>query len=356
MSHITTVDGDARDRGPRGGPRHWARAIVVALVRSAKHLYANDGGEWAAALAYYGLLSAFPLLLMGGAVASHFVEPAWAVDRATVLLGEFLPQGEQQVEQIVNGAVAERDRISLLSGVALFWTGSRVFAALAKALNALRGTDDQADAPRRVLVSFVMLLGIGLVFLLALASGALINLAWDALRFVPNERLEVLQVVRHTVRTVLLLVAFALIYQFVPRGRQDWRAVLIGAATAPLLFLAARELFLFTLRQSANYQLIYGPLAIAAVLMLWAWLVGLITLFGGKLAANGRALLAECGIGSKQGRRAARRGPAWPRSEKTDAPTIERNCPRSPAEDASTLVAAGRLTEAAPDAGDASAR
>ena len=61
------------------------------LMLAAKAFFNDDGPAWSAAIAYYSLLSLFPLLLAAGSIASYFVDPKWAVLKATELLGDFLP-------------------------------------------------------------------------------------------------------------------------------------------------------------------------------------------------------------------------------------------------------------------------
>ncbi|HSJ59434.1 MAG TPA: hypothetical protein VLC95_19775, partial [Anaerolineae bacterium] len=45
----------------------------------------------------------------------------------------------------------------------------------------------------------------------------------------------------------------------------------------------------------ANYNLIYGSLAIAIVLIFWAWIFGMILLFSGEVAAHVQAYLLRSG-------------------------------------------------------------
>jgi len=264
--------------------------VYLAAVKS---LFATNAAEWSAAIAYYLLLSAFPLLLVTSAAAALVVDPALAAQRATTILGQFLPQGGGQVERIVQGAVASRGRIGLISIPALLWTGGRAFASLTLALNALRGDDTPEDAPRRFLVSLAMLAGIGLSFFGALVSGVVIDEVWRLVQPLPGDPGPVFIVVRIVARAITAFVAFSLVYWFVPRGRQDRRATLIGAGTATVLFMAARPLFLLIIERSATYQVTYGPLALAAILMVWAWVVAFITLFGGQVSRLSRSMLFE---------------------------------------------------------------
>ena len=292
------------DRGIRRDPARWEgwgadswgerlRRIWEVLVQSVKDLVTDSGPQWAAAVAYYSLLSAFPLLLAAVSLAAYFVDPNQAIDQATRLLGEFLPEGEEQIATIVREAVEASGQASLLSLAALLWTGSRVFGVLTRALNVAFDVDEHYSFFKRLLVEAVMMLTIGVIFVLALASGLLVDLLWRVLQVLPAGRGLAFELVQEAIRVALLLASFFLIYRFVPRGRRDSRAALVGAVVATLLFLAARPLFVGYVQQFGRHSVIYGPLAIAIILVLWAWLVALITLFGGELAGHVRTMLIE---------------------------------------------------------------
>ena len=275
----------------RSKPAGRKRPVLSVLVATARGLFANNTAEWAAAIAYYTLLSAFPLLLVAASLAALLVDASWAVARSAAVLGEFLPGGGEEVERIVQGAVAARGQFGILSAVALVWTGGRAFAALTLALNAVCDDDAPEDAPRRFLVSLGLLLGVAAAFVAALTAGTLVDDLWRVTESLPGETGVIFAVVRTAVQSLALLGAFWLVYRFVPRGRQSPRAALVGAAAATALFLVARPLFLFSLQRSETYRVAFGPLALAAILMVWAWVVAFITLFGGQLVVRTHVLL-----------------------------------------------------------------
>jgi len=273
--------------------RRRLRCARIVVVQSVKGLILDNGSHWAAAIAYYTLLSLFPLLLLVVSLAVPAVDAAWAVDRLTQVLGEFTPRGEDRIAAILRETLAKRGEIGLGSTVALLWTGSRVFGALTKALNLAFAVEETYGVLRRRLVEVGMLLTVGLAFALALAAEALIGALRIALAPLPGEQEALLGVLQGAARLVLLPVAFLLIYRFVPRRRPDWRAALAGAVTATLLFLVGEELFLDYLERFGAYNRIYGSLALAIVLVLWAWAVAVIALFGGEVAAHVQYLAIE---------------------------------------------------------------
>ncbi|HSJ52577.1 MAG TPA: YihY/virulence factor BrkB family protein [Anaerolineae bacterium] len=267
------------------------RRFFLMLLVAGKDFFHDNGPKWAAAIAYYALLSAFPLMLAAASIAAYFVDPQWAVDQLTQAMDELLPEASGQVEDIVQGAVETRVTASLLSFASLLWTGTRVFGAITVALNIAAGSEQSYGPLRRTLVEIIMLLTLGVVFVLAFVGQPASRWLWQVLG--REAGTWTFRLVNEGLPIVFLFAAFLLSYRFVPRNRPTWRAALAGASVGILLFLAARALFLYYLRRMGDYNLIYGSLAIAIILLLWAWLVANILILGGEVAAHTQAMLVE---------------------------------------------------------------
>jgi membrane protein len=274
----------------RQGNRPGRRVLVMLLV-SVKDYYHDQGPKWAAAIAYYSLLSAFPLMLAAASIAAYFVDPQWAVEQLTQILNQFLPQASVRVEGIVEGAVEARATVGVLSFAGLLWTGTRVFGAVTVALNIAAGVQDHYGPIKRFGVEILMLLTLGVIFVLAFAGQLTIGFLWELLGRETGTLAHA--IINEVLPITLLFVAFFLSYRFVPRRRQDWRAALVGASVAVLLFLLARSLFLYYVQRLGDYNVIYGSLGIAVVLLLWAWLVANILILGGEVAAHTQEMLIE---------------------------------------------------------------
>jgi membrane protein len=146
---------------------------------------------------------------------------------------------------------------------------------------------------KRFVIQLVMLLSIGPAFLVALVSSFLFDLLWQFLQVVPAHQV-VFQLSVLLIRGLLLLGGFWLIYRLVPHQKPSRQAVLAGAGIAPLLVLIARPVFLvYLVEQFGHYNLVYGSLAIAITLLLWIWIVALITLVGGEVVFHTQALLLQ---------------------------------------------------------------
>jgi membrane protein len=269
------------------GHRSRLKRLAAVLRQTGVELGRDDAAVWAAAISYYALLSVFPLLLAGVSLAAHFVSPAEATSRLTDALGNFLPPGARQaIRDTLTAAVEQRATAGIVSLVAFLWSGSRVFGTLTKALNLFFGAEESYGFWKQRLAELIMLLSVGVLFLLALASGFVFGLLLDTFRVLRVPDVLGQLVLRVGVPGGLLLLSFYLLYRHVPRTRTDARSCFGGALVATLLVLAARPLFGEYVTRFARYSLVYGPPAVLVVLLVWVWLVAMFTLVGAELASQ----------------------------------------------------------------------
>ncbi len=270
-----------------------ARRFAEMFYQSGRDFFTDNAPQWSAAIAYYGLLSVFPLLLAAASIAAYFVAPSWAVDQLTQLMGDYLPKGAGQIEQIVKQAVQDRGGVGVISFLLLVWSGSRVFSSITKALNIAYDVDDTYGFFRRTLIEFALMLTVGVVFIAAISSRWLLGLAWNNLVFLPRVQDFISQIILEVLSAALLMLVFFLVYRFVPRERVNWRAALFGSFLAVVLFLLARSLFLSYVNRFANYNVIYGSFAVVIVIVIWSWLVACILLLGGEVVSHTQQMLIE---------------------------------------------------------------
>lgn len=263
------------------------------LRAAARDFLADNGPNWAASIAYYSLLSLFPLLLVVTSVAAIFVERSWAVQQATLYLGDLLPRGSAAIEKVVTQTISAGRGPGLLSLLPLFWTASLVFNAITRALNVAFHAREDGRFWRRLVVRFTMLLALGGMFVAALVSSAALRLVHFSLGYLPRGQEFIFDLIVNTTPAVFMLVAFFLAYRFIPTRQPDWRPALFGAGVAALLFAAAKPLFLGYLKNLARYDVVYGSLTGIIVVVFWIWMASMIGLYGGEVAAHAQAVFID---------------------------------------------------------------
>jgi membrane protein len=84
-----------------------------------------------------------------------------------------------------------------------------------------------------------------------------------------------------------------MLYYYGPHRQQRWRWVWRGAVLATFLLLVATQLFGWYARHLANYNVLYGSVATSIALLVWMYLMSLITLLGCEFNAEYERLIGE---------------------------------------------------------------
>lgn len=298
--------------------RNGVEQAGKVLVQTFKHFSKDNGPQWAAAIAYYSLLSIFPLLLAGIAISAYFVDQQWAIDQGSQLIRGLVPSGTQFIREIIESIIETRGQVGIVSILVLIWTGSRVFGVITKALNIAYHVSEPYGFFRRTLVELLMTFTIGILFVLALGSRLLITFFEGLIQIPFLQGHIVYQFLSYAIPAVLLLISLFLTYQYVPRRRVAWWAALAGAVLFTVLFLLAQPLFTGYVQTFADYSLIYGPLAILITLVLWIWISANLLLLGGELASHIQDILVEERSEKEVEEQHEKRDPTSPEHEEPD--------------------------------------
>ncbi len=252
---------------------------VQLVSRTAEELGNIDGAHKAAGVAYYAILSIFPLLL--GLIALFgFILPSVNIqDELLKFAGKNFPGATDIMRQNITSIIKLRSILGVLSIVVLFWNGSTMFSAISLAIN--RAWDIRRDRPFfiRKARELGMALSVGILFLLSLIAGAIISILRGVLGL-PAAELMIVDVGSRLVAFLLILAVFLLLYKLIPNTRTYWRYVWPGAILAAVLFEIARTSFVFYLENFANYQLIYGSITSIIVLLVWIYYSAFIMILG----------------------------------------------------------------------------
>ncbi|WP_022797529.1 YhjD/YihY/BrkB family envelope integrity protein [Thermus islandicus] len=238
---------------------------------------------FAAALAYYALLSLMPLLfllvgLFGFLLSGNPLLRAQVFQALTELTLALFPARPEMAQSLLDFLTRGAFPLTLGSGLLLLWSGSSFFAALTYALGLIFGRP--AGVRGRLLALLTpFLLGLGLI-LLALLGLALGFLA----RFLPQGLLGPLEeLVPLMAAFFLFLLTYALLRGV--RALEELLPLAAGAGVATLLFEGVR-LGLPRLLPRSQYELLYGPLAGFVLALLGLYLVLLALLLGAVVAQS----------------------------------------------------------------------
>ncbi|MDE2900802.1 MAG: YihY/virulence factor BrkB family protein [Chloroflexota bacterium] len=275
---------------------------VMLVYRTVQELKHDDATHMAAGVAYYSILSLFPLTIGILAVFSPLL-PSDTVESAFLdFLRTYLPGSDEAFRQNLEATGGVRSAIGIVSVLGMFWSASAIFGAISKAVN--RAWDVHQDRPfyidkaRHIAMAF----SVGLLFLLSVSSTSLLQFA-DTLAADSGGMVRFLE--HGTVNTIARVLPFAfslaiflMIYKYVPNTTTHWRYIWPGALLAAFAFEVSKGFFVFYLDNFANFEAVYGSLGSVVVLLLWTYVSSLTLIVGAEFTSEYERMLK----GVEQGR------------------------------------------------------
>ncbi|EHQ52846.1 ribonuclease BN [Ectothiorhodospira sp. PHS-1] len=269
-------------------PRSQARAVGAAraVMSIGREVSAGQLNLHAMSLVYTSLLSVVPLLALSFSVLKAFgahnaVEP--------FLLTVLEPLGEQGEEIVTNIVVfVENMRVGVLGFIGLIFLFFTVIGLVQK-VEAAFNYIWHVTSPRNFAQRFsnylsVILVGPVLIFS-ALGITASV-MAADVVQKAMDYGLvgESVALLSRLVPYLLVMLAFAFIYIFVPNTRVKPVPALVGALVAALLWQTTGWGFTSMMAGSTKYDAIYSGFAIVIMALFWLYLNWLILLVGSHVA------------------------------------------------------------------------
>jgi membrane protein len=275
-------------REERGNPKEGTkRAAVFKLLWESFDGWQNDNAsQLAAALAFYTIFSIAPLLIIAIAVAG-------AVFGTEAARGEMVAHIQRWVgpsaAKLIGFAISNARNptsisiASLVGVILLLFGASRVFVQLQQAMNTvwnvqLKPGHVVKEFVVKRIVSFLMVLGTGVLILAALILGT----ALTALSHYVGEVIPMFwRLLDLGLSFGLVTAVFAMIYKFFPDVEIGWRDVWIGATITALLFGLGKFALGFYLGREA-FRSTYGAAGSLAGILAWVYYSAQIFFFGAE--------------------------------------------------------------------------
>jgi membrane protein len=269
--------------------RAFARLTGQSAWLGLDSFYHSDNLTYAASIAYYSLLSLFPLLLLALTLLGRVT--ADAHDRNTVLefvLRYFPTQFgfiTTQLDAFGTGALT----LGVGGTIVLVWGALGVFGAISTAVNYAWRVEKQRSFWKHKLISFAMLLVAALILLVALllvSASQVVGARWFAEVLGHFPGLGVLRSL--TVRsatTLLLIVVVGFIFYYLPNAKVRLRDVWMGALVTGLLWKGALVGFSWYVRDMSRFTRVNGSIGAVVVFLAWVYVSAVILLYGVEFTA-----------------------------------------------------------------------
>lgn len=272
---------------------NWAqiRQEIVPVAKQSWADFQRHNAQWlAAALAYFAAFAIAPLIIVLVEIAGLVIHNHQHVlDMLFGYLQRDAGAGAGAVKQIV-AATFNQPRKGIMAEI-IGWivfvvAAVGLFGAIQFALNTVWDVKPQKltfkETIRQRASSFGVMLGIALLLLVSMGVNAVLTVMAGYLTHVFPGFATLMKLVDFLVSFGVLWGAFALLYEYLPECRIEWRDVWVGAAVTSFLFVVGQFLLGWYLGR-AGISSGYGAFGSLVVFLIWVNYSAQIVLFGAEV-------------------------------------------------------------------------
>ena len=260
-----------------------------AMVKAVPLLYNAGGVDLAASLAYFTILSIFPilaLLIMGIAVLG---DPDAVRQWIAGSLIHYFPASRELIQEAIVNLLSNSLAFGIVALISILFGANGLFRATNRAVNRVFGIRSK-DVFSTTLTEMIFATLFGLLFLISIFMTAILHTAINI-----SESFAVTQwsisyliaILLGLVTTILPIalsaLVFAIVYRSLPNAAVEWRDATFGALIAIVLFEIGKHIFFWFTGIVSQGGVVYGPVASFIVLLMWAYIGGLIFLYGAAI-------------------------------------------------------------------------
>ncbi|HXG83221.1 MAG TPA: YihY/virulence factor BrkB family protein [Pyrinomonadaceae bacterium] len=246
----------------------------------------------AAQVGFYFMFALFPLLLFLVSLMGLVLEKADDLRAELFMyLRQVMPGSALELVETTLAEVVQSSsggKLTLGFAIAL-WSASAGIDSVRVALNGVYKLKETRPYWKTKLSSLLITLAIALLIFIALGvifyGSQFLSLIFSTVGLpIPSPLL--LQILSFVVVGVVLTLAFALLYSFVPNHIPfTWNWITPGAIVAIILWVLASLGFRLYLNYFNSYAATYGSLGAIIILMLWLYITALAIIIGGAINA-----------------------------------------------------------------------
>lgn len=241
--------------------------------------------ETAGALSYTTLVSLVPLTVAVFAILSAFpVFAEWRGALAAYAFQNFVPATGMKIQEYMMAFADKASQLTGISVLVMLFSAVSMMISIEDRLNRIWRVRKPRGWTSRLLLYWAALTLGPILVVGGLALSSYIT-AFPMLHAAADQIASQFRLIS-LLPFVITLVTLVLMYTMVPNRRVSWRHAAIGALLGAILFEFARWGFAQFIRNSPNYEEIYGALAAIPIFLLWIYLSWIIVILGASIAAS----------------------------------------------------------------------
>jgi len=271
---------------PQSAMRSVDRRQVVAFARFVLRRFLDDRClEAAGALALTSLFALVPLVTVAFGIISAFpVFAEWRADISAFVFRNFVPAAGEAVESYLTQFVDNASKATAVGIIVVLISVVSLTISVESTFNQIWRVAKARRAASRFVVHWAVIT-LGPVAVVALLASSAYLFALPLFAQAETDLLLKEHLLRLLPFTILWLVLVAA-YKLIPNRSVPLRDAAIGAGLAAAVFEIVKRLFTDYATNGANYQQVYGALAMVPIFVLWIYLSWILVLAGASLTAS----------------------------------------------------------------------
>ena len=274
----------------------WKQLNDRPLLKAFLHYYqASDSELTSVAVAYYWLISIFPLLMIAVNILPYFQIP---ISDFLITLKEFLPDTIYDVVAKIAREVLTQPSAGLLSFsvISALWTFSKSMNFLQKSFNKAYGIAKNRGLISHQLMSLLVSLGLQILFALALFLSMFGHMLLDLLKNYWKSESSLFAYLQDFTGPLIYAFLFAILimlYYFLPNVKVGRiRYVLPGSLFVLLTLISLLTIFSAYFNNYVNYlvDVRFFSSIIVVVMMFWFIIIAKILIIGAVINASVQSL------------------------------------------------------------------
>jgi len=253
----------------------------------------NDPWARSATIAYYALFSLPSLLIIVVNTAGYFYGREAVQGRITQEIEDFIGvESAEAVEgMIASAALSQSSTLTLIFGIGfLIFGATGVFFQLKSTMNNIWNVAAKKDTFLRMIInriiSFGMILVVGLLLLISLVISAALSAMKEFLAFIAKEiTVFMIESLNFIISFIIITSLFAAIFKWLPDVKLRWKTTYLGAALTTVFFLIGKYVIGFYFGQSDPAS-VYGGASSVVLILLWVYYTCLIVFYGAEFTVQ----------------------------------------------------------------------
>jgi membrane protein len=263
---------------------------IWLLVRSTAGAFSESGGtRLAAAIAYYALLSLFPLVIALVAGASLVLSEDEARREIIDPIVDAMPlsaEGGDDLRQVLLDAGGGAGAVGVAGFVGLLWTASGMMGAIRSGLTTVTRAEEGRPFVRGKLVDLGMVLVTGLVFIAATVTTVVLRVADERALEPLGLSGAVGALVGLLAPPTLVFIVLSALLRLVPAQPIPWSGAWRGALGGALALWALTNGFALYVGNFGRYNAIYGSLGAVVAFLVFVFLAAALLLVTAAAASR----------------------------------------------------------------------